>query len=115
MALTYLVAWALTVIAIALVLFGQQWAYAIFVPGAITLSLWAYELNGRDPAAADRVPVLPTRLARVLLGIRPYQVTWYRVTLGIELPRAARMLTADGEIAGTYAHSHVPPNSRSGD
>jgi hypothetical protein len=40
MALIYLVAWPATLAGVLLISLSGQWAYAIFVSGAITLTLW---------------------------------------------------------------------------
>jgi hypothetical protein len=103
MALIYLVAWPVTLAGVFLISLSGQWAYAIFVPGAITLTLWAFDLDGRDPEARDRVPAAPRPLR-----LKSWQVTWYRVILGIELPRAWRTFRG---INPTFPKGKAPTNT----
>jgi hypothetical protein len=105
LALVYLAAWSLTLVAVGLIAFGWTWAYAIFVPGALTMTVWAFDLNQRDPEAAERA----RRSGR--FGMRPWQVTWYRVVLGVELPHAWRTFRRLGASSGRPV-PFVPPKTR---
>jgi hypothetical protein len=110
MALVYLIAWPVTLIGIVLIALSEQWAYAIFVPGVVTMTLWAIDLNNGDPEAGDRAALMP-------FGLKSWQVTWYRVVLGVELPRAWQTSKGNGpRTLGTDVLArHAPPKSRSGD
>jgi hypothetical protein len=79
----YLTSWTVTLIGIVLGLSQQSWAYAVFVPGAVTSTAFAFVLAGRAPEAPGRAELLP-------FNLRSWQVTWYRVMFGVELPRAWR-------------------------
>lgn len=104
----YLLAWPITLIGVALISLVGQWALAIVAPGILVMTLWAADLHGRDPQARERSASRP-------FGLRPWQVTWYRVVLGIELPRAWR--TLEGDQQGVYnpqrSAAQAPLKSRS--
>jgi hypothetical protein len=80
-ALSYLVIWPVTLLGGILIAAFGDWAYGIFVPGTVAMTLWAFDLTRRDPEADDEL--MPR-------GWKAWQVTWYQVLLGFELPRAWR-------------------------
>lgn len=105
MALIYLTTWPMTLIGVALIAIVGGWGYAVFVPSAVTMTVWAFDLNGRDPEADDAV--MPR-------GWKALQVTWYRVVLGFELPRAWRTWQGIKPTfrSGQQPGNPAPPKSR---
>jgi hypothetical protein len=66
---------------------GHLVGLTVLVPGVLVETAFAAFLHQRDPEAIDRADMNP-------INLLPWQVTWYRVMLGVELPRAWRIATS---------------------